>query len=228
MRWVLALALLCSTIGCRRSEPRPEIAPAAIATPAEPTPAEAVPPAQAAPVADAAPASASAAAPGPTPTASGEADAPTSPSAADTTSAPAKEEEHDDRIYSWVDAQGAVHYGSVDDVPTVRRSSARVVDSRVTVVSAEPLEAPRPAATPTPTPPEPEDNLPPGRRPPGPEPELDEQGLPIPGTMEDTAATRAARAAGQKHLDPAAVERRRQQELRDMKCKQKDGVWICG
>jgi len=57
---------------------------------------------------------------------------------------------------------------------------------------------------------------------------LDAQGLPIPGTMKDTAATRASKAAGETNIDPAAVERRRQEDLQRMNCKEKDGVWICG
>ena len=45
--------------------------------------------------------------------------------------------------------------------------------------------------------------------------------------MDDTAATQAAKAAGE-NIDPAAVERRPQEELRRMNCKEKDGVSICG
>ncbi len=232
MRWILVLALLCSVAGCRRSAP-PEDAPAPTA---EPTAATSAP----APVADAAPAAEPAVAiespaplPGPLSPArfGGERGSRAEPAHDASTSAePAKEKEEEDRrIYSWVDREGVVHYGTADEVPDDRRRSARVVESGVTVVSPEHLEALPPVPVPGRRAEEEAANASPAARSaPGPEPELDAQGLPIPGTMQDTAATQAAKAAGETQIDPAAVERRRQQELRDMNCKEKDGVWYCG
>jgi hypothetical protein len=141
---------------------------------------------------------------------------------------PARPDEHDNRIYSWVEGDGAVHYGTVDDVPANLRKSARVVDSGVTVVSTEPLEALPPAAARAALSSDQPGDQHSERKPPGAQPELDENGLPVPGTMQDTAAIRASRAAGETQLDPAAVERRREEDLRRMNCKQKDGAWICG
>ena len=225
MHWVLALALVCSMAGCRRSAPPVE--------PSEPEPVAASP---------AAPADATAPAVRPTDANPGVATAATSapPSTTSETvpvadvpppSSPpaAAPDDHDNRIYSWVDEDGSIHYGAADEVPPTRRKGARVVDTGVTVVSPEPVgDVPSTAAT-TPAPPPAGDGGQTGeprRR--GAQPELDAAGLPIPGTMEDTAATRASKAAGETQIDPAAVERRRQEELRRMNCKEKDGVWICG
>lgn len=143
-----------------------------------------------------------------------------------------KDAEDPNTIYRWVDEHGVLHYGTGDDVPAAHRRSARVVDSTLSVVTSEPTAQP-----PLPLPPVPVETLPEGpsetaARPaagaPGVKPELDAEGLPVPGTMQDTGATRAAKAAGERQLDPASVERRHQEELRDMNCKEKDGVWICG
>jgi hypothetical protein len=47
--------------------------------------------------------------------------------------------------------------------------------------------------------------------------------------MKETAHTRAVKqATGGQQLDPASVERRRQEDLRRMNCKVVDGVTICG
>jgi hypothetical protein len=46
--------------------------------------------------------------------------------------------------------------------------------------------------------------------------------------MKQTAHTRAVQQATGQQLDPASVERRHQQELKDMKCREVDGVTICG
>lgn len=233
MRWALALALACSMIGCRRSAPPAGYAPdaAPVAAPAaapasQPAPAE--PPANAAPPAGQLAASPAPAAPRARPATPGneklplvEVPPPVPPAKPD--------DEHDDRIYTWVDGQNVIHYGSIDEIPPARRKSARVVESGVTVVSPLPLEAPaRSEAASAPAPASAGDEQAAGRRGRGPQPELDEKGLPIPGTMDDTAATRASKAAGEMQLDPAAVERRRQEELRRMNCKEKDGVWVCG
>lgn len=230
MRWFLALtlALACSLAGCRRGEPRSE-PPAPAPQPAQPAAAAVPQPASA----EATPVVAQAPAP---------ATPPARPKATETDTlpvvelpppivapaAPGKpEDQHDDRIYSWVDEQGAVHYGGVDDIPPARRRSARVVEAGVTVVATPPLAAP---AQPADAPPQESAGAarPAERRGRGPEPERDAQGLPIPGTMDDTAATRASKAAGEIQIDPAAVERRHEEELRRMNCKQKDGVWVCG
>lgn len=220
MRWALAVALLCCLAACRRSEPRPEAAatpPAAKS--AAPAP-EAMREREAAPPAEAKPAPATvtfATAPEPAP--------PPTEQAAAPARTPAQEEDPD-ALYSWVDEQGELHYGTADDVPDHRRSSARLVSSGLTLVPSEPPSAPpvtgqderiaRPAAP---------DG---GQRPRGDQPELDDKGLPIPGTMKDTAATQAAKQAGETQLDPAAVERRHQEELRRMNCREKDGVMVCG
>jgi hypothetical protein len=141
----------------------------------------------------------------------------------------AKADESDRRLYSWVDGEGVVHYGVGDDISDTQRRSARVVSSDVTVIASEKVQAVAPAAAPAGAPPSvPPEGQSSERKPPGVEPELDAQGLPVPGTMLDTSATRASRAAGESQLDPAAVERRRQEELRRMNCKERDGVWTCG
>jgi hypothetical protein len=102
-----------------------------------------------------------------------------------------------------------------------------VVDAGVTVVSPEPSDpVARPEAAPTPAPAR-TGEQPAARRPDRQRPELDDKGLPIPGTMDDTAATRASKAAGEIQIDPAAVERRRQEELRRMNCKERDGAFFC-
>ncbi len=238
MRLALALALACSVIGCRKTPPAgyapdaaPVAAPAPAAVPAsQPAPAE--PPAEATTPADqlaAAPAPAAPPAPQ-APARDEKLPVVEVPFPAVAQASPAKpDDEHDDRIYTWVDGQNVVHYGSIDEVPPARRKSARVVESGVTVVSPLPLEAPaRSEAASAPAPASAGDDQAAGRRGRGPQPELDEKGLPIPGTMDDTAATQAAKAAGEKNIDPAAVERRRQEELRRMNCKEKDGVWVCG
>jgi hypothetical protein len=63
----------------------------------------------------------------------------------------------------------------------------------------------------------------------GPEPLRDDQGLPIPGTMDDTAHTRAVRArSGGAAPDPAAAQRAHEEELRRLKCRVVDGATICG
>lgn len=228
MRWAPAVALLCCLAACRRSEPRPEAAatppaasaPAAPAAEAEAPAPEAVPEPEATPPSEPEPAPATAtvaAAPEPTP--------PPAEQAAATARTPAQEEDPD-ALYSWIDEQGELHYGSADDVPADRRRSARVVSSGLTLVPSEPPSAP-PAAgqegqIAQPAAPDARET----RR--GDQPELDDKGLPIPGTMKDTAATQAAKQAGETQLDPAAVERRHQEELRRMNCREKDGVMICG
>ena len=141
-----------------------------------------------------------------------------------------KDAEDPNTVYRWVDEHGVLHYGVGDDVPAAHRSSARVVDSTLSVVASEPMAQPLPPPVPVETLPEgPSETAPrPAAAAPGVKPELDAEGLPVPGTMQDTAATRAAKAAGEMQLDPASVERRHQEELRNMNCKEKDGVWICG
>ena len=68
----------------------------------------------------------------------------------------------------------------------------------------------------------------PARKEPGLVPERDAQGLPIPGTMADTAHTEAVRrATGGVRLDPASVQRQLEQQLKDMHCKERDGVTTC-
>jgi hypothetical protein len=51
-------------------------------------------------------------------------------------------------------------------------------------------------------------------------------GLPIPGTMDDTAHTRAINQAG-GNVDPASMERQRAVDNRRMHCRQVDGATIC-
>ncbi len=232
MRWALALALVCSVAACRRSaqppEPAAETAAAAPATaPADPAPTAETRAAEAPSEPAPAPATVAAApAPAAQPTTEKLPVADVPPPASPP---PANPDESDHRIYTWVGDDGSVHYGTADDVPAGYRKSARVVDTGVTVVSPEPVgdvptttsaTAAAPASTAAEQPGK-------GTRR-GAQPELDAQGLPIPGTMDDTAATRAAKAAGETQIDPAAVERRRQEELRRMNCKEKDGVWTCG
>lgn len=238
MRWLLVLVLACSAAGCRRagsqvepaSRPEPPALQSAPGERAGEVPA-ATAPADASPAPTQAPEAAS---------------APAQPPKDDLTlpvidlpppvlaqAAPKKpEEQEDNRLYSWEDEHGVIQFGTAGEIPASRRTSAHVVDSRVTVIEAPSLGAPSleaPAARPEDSPPPPQDApQPDGRRARGPEPERDAQGLPIPGTMDDNAATRASRAAGESQIDPAAVQRRHEEELRRMNCKEKDGVWYCG
>jgi hypothetical protein len=144
-------------------------------------------------------------------------------------SEPASPFEEEGALFRWTDAEGATHYGSGADVPDDRRATARKVSGGVTVVEPGPLIAPvlPPATTTSEAPAEAVPAKPPPREP-GDQPELDADGLPIPGTMKDTANTRAIRQTTGVQLDPASMERRYQQQLRDMKCVEKDGVIVCG
>ena len=228
MRWALSLALLCSLAGCRKEEAQPVAAPATSVPPPAAAPASAPAPAPRAEVFAPPPVAAP-------PRATPRAAEPPSPEPIPPANAERRGKDAEDphTIYSWVDEHGVLHYGTGDDVPPVHRRSARIVDSTLSIVTSEP--APQ---LPPPPPPVPAQALPvaPSETPPQPAaagapgetPELDAQGLPVPGTMQGTAATQAAKAAGERQLDPASVERRRQQELRDMNCREKDGVWICG
>ena len=135
-------------------------------------------------------------------------------------------------IYRWEDAQRVVHFGRSDEIPANRRASAKLVEAGVSEVKVESVQTlpSRPAPAPAPAPAQ--DTAPPqasARSAPGNEPELDENGLPIPGTMNETAHTRAVReATGGQQLDPASVERRREEDNRRMNCRVVDGVTICG
>ena len=222
MRWLLALILVTCVGACRRSAPAPseelqaeataEVAVGPTVSPEEP-PVAAAPPA---------PSAAEPSLPQP---------AVTDPAPAPETSEAASPFDEEGAIFRWTDAQGATHYGSGADVPDDRRATARKVSGGVTVVEPGPTIAPMlpPAATasavsadaaPAEAAPAPSE--------PGDEPELDADGLPIPGTMKNTAHTRAIRQTTGVQLDPAAVERRYQQQLRDMKCVEKDGAIVCG
>jgi hypothetical protein len=216
---VFVLALACSAVSCRRAPPPAEPVKASLA------PAATAPQASAVPSQEPQPARASAPAPDPAAATLPVIELP--PPIIRTAEPKKAEEQRDERMYSWVDEQGAVHYGSAEDVPDSRRRSARVVDSGgVTIVPPPPLEGVAPAEASATPPQDASSPAEPGVR--GPEPQRDAQGLPIPGTMDDTAATRASRAAGELQLDPAAVQRRHEEELRRLNCKLKDGVWICG
>lgn len=222
MRWTLTVALVCSLCGCRRADPVAQ--PAAGAAPEAATAAPpSIPPAQDAPVVEAPPEKGEKAPSPPSAPAVtlSQADAPAR------SAAPADPPPDDQAMYRWEDAEGVIHFGSADEVPDAHRRSARPVNAGVTIVPPVSLTvSPSTAAPAAPPQPEPTDEpVAEGR---GPMPRLDAQGLPIPGTMNDTAATRAARARGELQIDPAAVERRRQEELRRMNCREKDGVWICG
>jgi hypothetical protein len=133
-------------------------------------------------------------------------------------------------IYRWEDAQRVVHFGRSDEIPPNRRASAKLVEAGVSEVRVESVQTlpSRPSPAPVPA----QDTAPPqasARAAPGDEPELDENGLPIPGTMNETAHTRAVReATGGQQLDPASVERRREEDNRRMNCRVVDGVTICG
>jgi hypothetical protein len=61
----------------------------------------------------------------------------------------------------------------------------------------------------------------------GAHPQLDAQGLPVPGTMDDTAHTRALKQATGAQLDPASMERKRAIDNRRMNCVEKDGGTFC-
>jgi hypothetical protein len=132
-------------------------------------------------------------------------------------------------IYRWEDAQGVVHFGLAAEVPAARKASARLVSAGLSAVAAEPIALPPPSADPAgssaviaPAPPA-------DKAGPGDLPERDEKGLPIPGTMKETAHTRAIKAAtGGVGVDPAAVERQREEDNRRMNCRVVDGVTICG
>ena len=225
MRLGLALLLLVLPAACRRAEPSappapPPLAPAPAAEappPAPPQAAEAPAPPDPAPAE--APAAAAAPAPSPPPPAS------PPPKAPDR-----RAEEEDGTIYRWVDAQGVLHFSTAEDIPPSRRASAKPVLDTLLVNSPE---AALPAQPPAAAPASPADDAKPKKEDqdeePGDQPKLDAQGLPIPGTMKQTAHTRAVQqATGGQQLDPASVERQRQEELRDMKCREVDGVTICG
>ncbi len=121
-----------------------------------------------------------------------------------------------------------VHFSQAADVPASRKASARLVRTGVSEVAAEPVALP--SATAATAAAAAEAAAPPAARAgPGEQPERDEQGLPIPGTMKGTSHTRAVKAAsGGVELDPASVERRREEDNRRMKCRVVDGVTICG
>jgi len=142
----------------------------------------------------------------------------------------AQEEAADGALYRWEDESGVIHFGTAYDVPPERRCSARAVDGSLTIISSEGVEsAPTSAVVPPPAgagapPQEAETSAVPGR-----EPLRDASGLPIPGTMADTAHTEAVRqATGGVQLDPASIERQRELDDRQMKCRMVDGVKICG
>jgi hypothetical protein len=222
----LALALLLLAAACRKSEPATEPpAPAPTAAAQEPSPPQAPAPA-------AVPAQAPQAEPAPAaearpvePAGPVEARVEAAPAAA--ARAPAGPEPGEGAIYRWEDAQGVVHFSQASDIPAARRASARAVKTGLSEVAAEPVtvvpSAPD-ATTAVIAPAEPAPKAGPGEQ-----PELDENGLPIPGTMKETAHTRAVKAAsGGVGPDPAAVERRREEDNRRMKCRVVDGVTICG
>jgi hypothetical protein len=164
VRWVIVLALVCSVAGCRKAQPTAAPEPAQTAEPAQPPTApaaadpapagEPAPAAGPAASADAPPAPARAAAPDPGkgPEAAAQPPARAAPPLPDlgtmeVAAGDTKKDEPDNRIYRWVDREGAIHYGSIDDVPADRRKSARVVDSGVTVVESQQIEAPASSST---------------------------------------------------------------------------------
>lgn len=223
MRWALGVLLLLSPAACRRTEapaPTPAPAPVAEAPAAEPAAAPAPPAPAQAPAASAEPPPA----PAPAPSAA--------PPAAPPAKAPAARAEEEARtIYRWVDAQGVLHFSVAEDIPPSRRASARPVEGTLLVNSPDadvPAPAPAPAAQAADGGAREPAREEAGDEEPGDQPKLDAQGLPIPGTMKQTAHTRAVEQATGQQLDPASVERRHQQELRDMNCKVVDGVTICG
>lgn len=229
MRPILVLALLTALTGCRRSAPPPEPAAAEAAALPAPEPA-AAPPAVEPPPAPAAPAETAAP---PEPAAAQEtppqavAEAPSPPEESDEARRLREAEEEDRAIYTWTDAEGAVHFGSIREVPDGARGAHRVDGGgRVMVVPATSIALPLPAQAEAVAPPAPPAEAPARVR--GPQPQLDDQGLPIPGTMDDTAHTRAVKQATGVQLDPAALERAHQEELRRLKCRVVDGVTICG
>jgi len=222
VRWLLALLLVTCVGACRRSAPVVDEE-----LQAEAVTEEAFPPtdrAQQAPVGAAAPAPEPAV---PEPAAP----QPEAPPATSEEPAAAAPLDDDGAIYRWTDAQGVTHYGSGADVPDDRRATAREVSGGLTVVEPGPIVAPAlppPAALPEAPAQAAPAQAAPAPAAPGDRPALDADGLPIPGTMKDTSHTRAVHQATGVQLDPAAVERRYQQQLRDMKCIEKDGAIVCG
>jgi hypothetical protein len=220
---VLAMSALAAVLaGCRRAEPATP-APPAIVLPAA---VESAPPPPAKPgvnLLEAAPAASATVKP-----AEGElAVVPLPPPAAATAaSGPAapEEEPEDPTLYSWEDASGGVNFGTRAQLPAHPRHLRRV-DAGVSVIPSTPIDLPQ---TPTTTAAAPATAAPAAAAEPGDQPHLDADGLPIPGTMKDTAHTRAVRAATGRQLDPASAERAHQEELRKLNCRVVDGATICG
>jgi hypothetical protein len=223
MRLVLAILLALSAAACRKAEAPPAAAPSPSASPSPaPAPEPAPPPAAAEPAPAPGPA-----APAPAPATA----AATSPPPAAAPAAPAPPPEPDRAIYRWEDADGSLHFGTVDDIPASRRRSARPVEGAAVLVDSPDAVVPAPPPPPADTPPAPAAataGAEAGDEQPGDKPRLDASGLPIPGTMKPTAHTRAVQQATGVELDPAAVERQHQQQLRDMNCREVDGVMTCG
>lgn len=227
MRWWLALMLVTFAAGCRRGAQEAAAEPLPIARPSAGVLSVrgATPPAPTSPV----PAPAPLAPPAEQPAVALEvAPPPAVPITAHVAAAP-EEPEEDDGIYTWTDAQGVTHFGSAGEIPDDRRSRARKVGGGVTVFGAAPLDLPPPPPDEPDTQSGPtDDGAAPAPSEPGDTPELDAQGLPVPGTMKQTQHLRAVRQATGVELDPAAVEREYQKHLREMKCVEKDGAIVCG
>jgi hypothetical protein len=225
VRWPLAVLFVTLAAACRRGSPPAPAEPTPVAASPETAPPRAAPEQQAAPaITEAQPAAVPAPPPGDTPAPAEHPEAP---------SAPAEEDPEDEAIFTWTDEEGVVHFGGAEEIPNAHRPSARSLRGGVTVVETERPElpeipAPRAPAAPIVIAPPVAGEPAPANDEPGDAPKLDEQGLPIPGTMKETHHTRAVRQATGVQLDPAAVERQYQQQLRDMKCVEKDGVVTCG
>ncbi len=217
MRLAFTLVLCLLATACRRPA-APAGTPAQVAAAPSPAPAPAVPaepaeqPSPAAPAAQAAP-------PAPPP-AEEAATAPTAPpdrplAPAAAPAAPDGGEKPDGTIYSWVDAQGVLHFSTAEDIPPARRASARPVDGGVTIedpgTSVAPPSPPPPApaaARAEEAPAEAAEDEPPRRR-----AQARCAGPAHPRHHGATAATRAVQQAPASQLDPASVERKHQQEL---------------
>ncbi len=236
MRWFLALLLVTGVCACRRGasaagdELQAEAPDPAIGSPvhAEEPPglAEKPPVAAGEPPVAPAPAPPAAERSAPSPAVSDRA-----PPADTSRSGDASPFDEEGAIFRWTDAQGVTHYTSGADVPDDQRAAARRVSGGLTVVESGPSIAPAPPAASVTSEVRAEavpDEAEPAPREPGEAPELDADGLPIPGTMRDTAHTRTIRQATGVQLDPAALERRYQEQLREMKCVEKDGAIVCG
>ena len=227
MRWPLALILVTFAAGCHRDPHEPPAEPLAAAEPDAPRPDDRRAEAPPAPQPEAA--AAARVTDGPAPRVD-VVPLPADPVPAGAGAAASAEPEEDDAIYTWTDAQGVAHFGSADEIPDAARRTARKVSGGLTVAEPVPLASPvptplaEPAQVAQPLPPDPSSST----REPGEAPELDAQGLPIPGTMKETAHLRAVRQATGVQLDAAAVEREHQKQLRELNCVVKDGVTICG